>query len=155
MNFKPNLIKTKNADGTLVDAPKVRTIDQYMVPLSSLITFNVNENIYHVMFTMISKKISGAPVLDDNGIFVGVISEKDCLNVLCEVVYNQQEKSRRVSDYMTTDVATVSSDVSVLEMAEKFISSSYRRFPIVDSNFKLIGQISRRDILRAAMDLKT
>jgi CBS domain-containing protein len=61
---------------------------------------------------------------------------------------------RKVSDYMTQNVATVSVNTNVADVADKFLKNSYRRFPVVDDNGKLMGQVSRRDILRAVKDMK-
>lgn len=155
MNFRPHITKTKNPDGSHVDEPRTESIIKYMVPIASLVTFQSDQHIYEVMNAMIDKKISGAPVMD-NDEFVGIISEKDCLHMLCDIVYNQQEKVKKVqvADYMSTRVEAVSNKADVLEVAEKFIHSTYRRYPVVDENNKLIGQISRRDILRAAIAMR-
>ena len=49
---------------------------------------------------------------------------------------------------MSRDVQTLNADQSVLDAAYAFINSHYRRFPILD-NGRLVGQISRRDVLKA------
>ena len=54
-----------------------------------------------------------------------------------------------VSDYMRTEVDTVDPDMDIYTLAEKFIREHRRRFPVV-SEGRLVGQISRRDVLRAA-----
>jgi CBS domain-containing protein len=45
-------------------------------------------------------------------------------------------------------VKTIDADTSILELAELFLKSPYRRYPVMDDN-RLVGQISRRDVLRA------
>ena len=54
-----------------------------------------------------------------------------------------------VGDYMRTDVDTVDPNMDIYTLAEKFIREHRRRFPVV-SEGRLVGQISRRDVLRAA-----
>ena len=54
-----------------------------------------------------------------------------------------------VSEYMTTEVATVSDTSSVVDIAEMFLKSSYKRYPVISEDGELVGQISRSDILRA------
>jgi signal-transduction protein with cAMP-binding, CBS, and nucleotidyltransferase domain len=61
-------------------------------------------------------------------------------------------ETRKVSDYMTKDVQTLPPTTNVVEAAVEFLNSPIRRFPIVE-NGKLIGQVSRRHILRAADDI--
>jgi CBS domain-containing protein len=53
-----------------------------------------------------------------------------------------------VRDFMSEGVETVKIEISVVDLAQVFIDSSYRRFPVTDNN-RLVGQISRRDVLRA------
>jgi signal-transduction protein with cAMP-binding, CBS, and nucleotidyltransferase domain len=102
-------------------------IMKYMVPLNNMIT---------------------------NRHMVGIISEKDCLRVIVDQAYhNLPANSRKVSDYMTVNVKTLSPKTNVVEAAIEFLNSSVRRFPVVE-NGTLIGQVSRRDILRAAQSIK-
>jgi CBS domain-containing protein len=131
------------------------TIEKYMVPLSNIITFKPDQPIQDVISIIINKKISGAPVLDDQHHLVGMISEKDCLRLIVDqAYYNMPAETRRVSDYMTAKVQTLSSKTSIVEAAIEFLNSPIRRFPIVE-NGMLIGQVSRRHILKAAQNIKT
>jgi signal-transduction protein with cAMP-binding, CBS, and nucleotidyltransferase domain len=92
-------------------------------------------------------------VLDDQQHIVGMISEKDCLRLVVDQAYhNMPAETRRVSDYMTPKVQTLPRTTSILEAANEFLNSPIRRFPIVE-NGMLIGQVSRRHILRAAQDI--
>jgi CBS domain-containing protein len=130
------------------------TIEKYMVPLSNIITFKPDQPIQDVIATIVSKKISGAPVLDDQDHLVGMISEKDCLRLVVDQAYhNMPAETRRVSDYMTPKVQSHSRKTTVVEAAMEFLNSPIRRFPIVE-NGMLIGQVSRRHILKAAQNLK-
>jgi predicted transcriptional regulator len=130
------------------------TIEKYMVPLSNIITFKPDQPIQDVISTIVTKKISGAPVLDDQHHLVGMISEKDCLRLVVDQAYhNMPAETRRVSDYMTPKVQTLSRHTTVVDAAIEFLNSPIRRFPIVE-NGMLIGQVSRRHILKAAQNLK-
>ena len=130
------------------------TIEKYMVPLSHIVTFKPEQPIQEVIATIIEKKISGAPVLDDQNHLVGMISEKDCLRLIVDQAYhNMPAETRRVSDYMTPTVQTLSPKTNIVEAAMEFLNSPIRRFPIVE-NGRLVGQVSRRHILKAAQNLK-
>ncbi len=131
------------------------TIEKYMVPLSNIVTFKPDQPIQEVISIIIKKKIAGAPVLDDQQHLVGMISEKDCLRLIVDqAYYNMPAETRKVSDYMTAKVQTMSPKTNIVEAAMEFLNSPIRRFPIVE-NGMLIGQVSRRHILRAAQNLKS
>ena len=58
-----------------------------------------------------------------------------------------------VGKYMVKDVDTIDKNMNIFDAASKFISSSRRRFPVVE-NGKLIGQLSQKDVLKAALSVK-
>lgn len=131
------------------------TIEKYMVPLSNVITFKPDQPIQDVISTIISKKISGAPVLDEQNHLVGMISEKDCLRLIVDqAYYNMPAETRKVSDYMTVKVQSLSPKTNIVEAAIEFLNSPIRRFPVVENGI-LIGQVSRRHILKAAQNIKS
>src|SRR5688572_10404831 len=135
--------------------PAHETIEKYMVPLSNIVTFKPDQPIQDVIATIVSKKIAGAPVLDDHQHLVGIISEKDCLRLIVDqAYYNMPPETRKVSDYMTPKVQSLSLKTTVVEAAIEFLNSPIRRFPIVE-NGMLIGQVSRRHILKAAKNMKS
>jgi CBS domain-containing protein len=53
-----------------------------------------------------------------------------------------------VGELMTRTVETVDVDMGIVELAERFLKTSVRRYPVLDDG-RLVGQISRRDVLRA------
>ena len=67
--------------------------------------------------------------------------------------HNLPIESRKVSDYMTAKVKTLSATSDVVEAANEFLNNPIRRMPILDQGV-LIGQVSRRDILRASKNIK-
>ena len=128
------------------------TVSDYMT--RDLISFTPEQNITEVIETIIAHKISGAPVVNSNQELVGIISEKDCLLVLLDDVYhNLPPSERNVSNYMSKKVVTVDDTMDVVEVANLFLNSNFRRYPVVRSG-KLVGLVSRRDILRASKTIK-
>ena len=121
------------------------SVKDYMA--ASLVTFNPDTDVLHAIHQLIENGISGAPVIDNLGNIVGLLSEKDCLKVALEASYHGQYGGS-VSDYMTSSVITVDANASIVEVAKMFLESPYKRYPVVDDN-RLVGQISRRDVLKA------
>ncbi|MBL7857745.1 MAG: CBS domain-containing protein [Cyclobacteriaceae bacterium] len=150
MNFRPNL---KSQEEINAELPKYESVLKYMVQLKDLITFRPEQLINEVIDIIIEKRISGAPVLDENKKLVGIISEKDCLRIIVDQAYhNLPHSSPTVADYMTKSVKTLSSDSNIVAAADAFLNSPVRRLPVVE-NGVLMGQISRRDILKAAKNI--
>lgn len=121
---------------------------------TNLITFRPDQSVQEVVVALIKHKISGGPVVNSNQELVGIISEGDCLKQLSESrYYNMPLDHDNVEKRMATNVETIDANLDVFDAANKFLKSKRRRFPIVE-NGKLIGQISQKDILKAALSLK-
>ncbi len=121
------------------------TVDDYMA--RDLITFMPGDDIHTAVKVLLDERISGAPVVDRRGRLVGVLSKKDCLEVIYSTSYHQ-DWGGCVEEYMTKDVTTIESGTDIIKAADMFMSSAFRRFPIL-KNGRMTGQISRADLLRA------
>jgi CBS domain-containing protein len=121
-------------------------VSDYMT--KKLVTFHEGDNVVSAMATMLERKISGAPVVDDAGNLVGILSEVDLMQIVIQDSY-YDESMGIVADYMRNPVDTVDPDMDIYSLAERFLKEHRRRYPVV-RNGKLLGQISRRDVLRAA-----
>ena len=113
-----------------------------------LITFLPDTNVVEAMRVFLEKKISGAPVVDENGKLLGILSEVDLMQVVIQDSY-YDESAGVVQDFMKSPVDTIDPGEDIYSVAEKFIHEGRRRYPVV-RNGKLVGQVSRRDVLRAA-----
>ena len=120
-------------------------VKDYMA--KKLITLKQNTNVVEAMALLLRHGISGVPVVDDEGGLVGVLSEVDLMQVIVQDSY-YDESMGIVEDYMRSPVDTVGPEMDIYTVAEMFISQHRRRYPVV-SDGKLVGQISRRDVLKA------
>ena len=120
-------------------------VSDYMA--ASLVTFKPDMEMRLAISLLVEKRISGAPVVDDHGNQVGVLSEQDCMKVALSAGYFD-DYAGQVKDYMSAKVTTIDADTSILTLAQLFIDSPFRRYPVMQNN-RLVGQISRRDVLRA------
>lgn len=116
----------------------------------NLITLSPDMEINHAMNILLEKRISGAPVVDESGQLIGVLSKKDCLAAALAASY-YRDWGKPVSAYMSTDVQTLDSGLDIVAATNAFLESSFRRFPVME-NGQLVGQISRADALRAMSD---
>ncbi len=126
-----------------------KTVSDYMT--TRLLTFTPDTEVMAALRQLVTRGHSGAPVVEADGRIVGMLSEKDCLKVA--VMANYEDVSPGVvRDFMTPSVVSVSPDTSLLEVASRFIDAPFKRFAVVVDG-KLVGQISRSDILRAIDEL--
>lgn len=116
-----------------------------------LITLTPDMEVMHAVGIFIERQISGAPVLDPTGNLVGMLSEKDCMRVALSAGY-YGEWGGRVAEYMHSPVATIDADMPIVEVAQLFAEREYRRYPVLE-DARLVGQISRSDVLRALQQL--
>ncbi|SHI75336.1 CBS domain-containing protein [Algibacter luteus] len=133
------------------DQPSL-TVSDYMT--TDLITFTPDQTIESVMQSLIKNRISGGPVVNDKNELIGIISEGDCIKQISESrYYNMPMQDQTIEKHMAGNVETIDANMNIFDAANKFLEAKRRRFPIVE-NGKLIGQISQKDVLKAAMQLK-
>ncbi|MDX1404097.1 MAG: CBS domain-containing protein [Woeseiaceae bacterium] len=116
-----------------------------------LLTFNPDSDVLDAIHELVQHRIAGAPVVDDHGNLVGMLSELDCMKIALTASYHG-ERGGPVKEYMTPETETVDADMSIIDLAQKFLESGFRRYPVVKDN-RLVGQISRRDVLRALEEI--
>jgi CBS domain-containing protein len=88
----------------------------------------------------------GAPVVNDKGELVGMISELS----LIDVVFDPAVKDAPITDYMAKDVVSVSPTDALTRAAQLFTLYAFRRLPVVE-NGKLVGVFTRRDLMNHAL----
>ncbi|MCF6211075.1 MAG: CBS domain-containing protein [Gammaproteobacteria bacterium] len=118
---------------------------------TTLFTLQQSLEVLRAVRILVENDISGAPVVDENGKLVGILTERDCMRIDLEAGY-YEDYGGRVENYMSKNVVSIGPDMSILELAKRFIDAPYRRYPVV-KNDRLIGLISRRDVMRALDEL--
>lgn len=140
--------------------PKVKPVDKTPIKVSdymskNLITFSPKQSVLEVMEQLVKYKISGGPVINENNELLGIISEGDCIKQLNESrYYNMPMEDTFVDRFMVRDVETIDGNLSIFDAANKFLETKRRRFPILE-NGKLVGQISQKDVMKAALKLNS
>ena len=144
------------------------------------VTFGPHDSIFDAAEVLSKKNISGAPVVDGRKV-VGMITVSDIVKFMClkmsisgfggmekqsltlmttlmikdELSYLAEVKKvskNMVKDFMTDEVITVGPDATLIEVAELLDKHRIDRLPVVDGKEKLLGIISRTDLLRALID---
>jgi len=119
-----------------------------MLPIKSIMITNVvsvnpDNPIYEALHLLAKHKISGMPVVDTANAVVGILSEKDVLRILID---KRLDVKSKVEDYMSRDVVCFTEEDSAIDICKFFAGSHKRRVPIVREG-KLIGIVSRADII--------
>lgn len=111
------------------------------------VTMSPATSVTEAINILLGNRISGAPVVDDRGNLVGIISEIDLLNVMIDdtVIH------KPIGELMSRQLVTVDDDTPLVDVAQAFFSLRLRRMPVLKGG-KLVGQISRRDVLRVLAD---
>lgn len=146
----------KSFQGKRAEPEKLKSgpilVSDYMT--SDLVTFREDQSVLEVMQALVTHKISGGPVVNDRNELLGIISDSDCMKQISESRYfNMPIGDVKVKDYMQKEVSTITKDVNIFDCASLFYKHGCRRFPVLE-NGKLIGMISRKDLLCAAVEMR-
>lgn len=131
-----------------MNSKSVKVVD-YMA--RNPVTFTPATPLYEAMSRMLEVGISGAPVVSDTGQLLGVLSEIDFLAAMLKGSYHGQLEGT-VADVMTVGAQSVTTETDIYEVSEIFLRDKRRRLTVLDAEDRLVGQISRRDVLRAIRD---
>ncbi len=108
-----------------------------------VVTIGPDSFLAEVVKTLLEKKISGMPVVNEEEKLVGVISEKDILNF----AFCGHLRDTKVRKVMSKEVVHFTPKTEVNELALSIAKYHFRRVPIVKDE-KVVGIVSRRDIIR-------
>ena len=100
---------------------------------------------------LIKHTMLGAPVTDAEGKLVGWVSEQECLKVTIQVVYHNQRVAT-VAEVMNTDVLSVNLNDDLLTLGQQMLAAKPKSYPVVDSTGKVVGVISRRQVLKLLLN---
>ena len=127
-----------------------RNLRAFDIMVKKPLAFKPEQRLLDAVRVLVDQRIPGAPVADDHGNLVGVLTEQAFFEAVVVAGYHG-EGGGRVRDHMITEFQTVPIDASLLDVATLFIETAFRWFPVVDEN-RLVGIIARREVLRAIID---
>ena len=111
---------------------------------TQVICIHKDTPIFDAIKLMVVNNITGIPIIEDDMTLVGILSEQDVLRL-----YNtyEEEKDRKVNDFMTQPAVHFEENEYVLDICYCLRDNAIRRVPVT-SNGKVVGVISRSDILK-------
>ena len=101
-------------------------------------TLDPESDIYAAMDRLCKDRLTGAPVVDDEGTLLGMLTERDCLKVMVDGVLDGLPRGK-VSDNMTSPAESTTPTTSLYDVAHVFLTRSYRKLPVVDRDGRVIG----------------
>jgi CBS domain-containing protein len=112
---------------------------------SDVATITPTCKLYDAVELMLKRRVSGLPVVDEEQQLIGIITEF----ALLVLTYDKSAGEDCVIEHMTRSVTSVEEDALLSDVADIFILNRFRRLPVTRGG-KLVGIISRRDLMRAA-----
>lgn len=112
------------------------------------VTFTADMAIEEASLHFLKTKQMAGPVIDDKGQLIGFLSESDVLEKMLETIY-YNEHIANVGDLMSKNVLTMKPNYSVIELGQLMLKDKPKIYPVIDDNNKLLGTISRNDVLQA------
>ena len=112
-----------------------------------VLTISAKATVEVAIRRLVENHISGMPVVGRDGCLVGIVSEFQLL----ETLYSPEVRDIPVSDVMTADVLTVTPDAMLSDATNLMVDHRIRRLPVVE-NGKIVGIVSRRDLLRYTLE---
>ncbi len=122
-----------------------------MITISSLIrsrgliwTISPQQTVLEALYLLAEKDIGVLPVVNDDGVLVGIFSERDYARRI--VLLGKTSKDTQISDVMTEKVQTVSPDDPIEDCMQIVVDKGFRHLPVVEDD-TLIGVVSANDLL--------
>lgn len=117
------------------------------------VTLTPDIDVYRAIDILLDKGITSAVVTDADNKIVGILSEKDCLTLLTKSKYHELPGGK-VSEFMTKKVVTIPANTDIFQVADMTYTHFFRRLVVADDEGHMLGQITRRDLLRVIKQLK-
>ncbi len=129
--------KNMDIDAQVLQCKKVKKSESGMI--IDPITIRPHQTLQDAEDIMASYRISGVPVVDDNGILVGILTNRD-------MRFTKDFTHKAVDKMTVMPLVTAKEGTTLEEAAEVMHASKIEKLPIVDNNNKLIGLITIKDI---------
>ncbi|CAI9786299.1 unnamed protein product [Fraxinus pennsylvanica] len=174
-------VSTSDTAGTTNSGPPregMYIVGDFMTRKEDLHVVKPSTTVDEALEMLVEKRITGFPVINDDWKLVGVVSDYDLLaldsisgsgqhdtNMFPDVdstwkTFNEIQKllsktnGQSVGDLMTPAPLVVHENSNLEDAARLLLKTKYRRLPVVDGDGKLVGIITRGNVVRAALQIK-
>lgn len=131
--------KNMTIEAQALEVRKVKRSESGMI--LDPVTLDKNSSVEDALNLMKEYKIGGIPVIDENGILKGIVTNRD--------LRFEKNMTRPITEVMTSEKLVTTKDGTDLITAEDILQENkIEKLPVVDSNNKLIGLITYRDIIK-------
>ncbi|MEQ9409833.1 MAG: CBS domain-containing protein [Fuerstiella sp.] len=110
------------------------------------------QDVFHSIKLLLGNKVSGAAVVDRDGTLRGVFSEKSAMRVFIGLCWEQLPSSEITAWLDRNDERNIAENTPLDEILDRFHNTHYRRLMVLRGE-KLIGEVTRRDALQAALQI--
>ena len=104
------------------------------------VTIKRDNTVGDALQLMQENKIGGIPVVDDEGMLIGIVTNRD--------LRFQSDMDRKIDEVMTKENIVTTHDTDLKQAAEVLLANKIEKLPVVDNNGKLAGLITYRDITK-------
>lgn len=119
---------------------------------AAVVTVSPNEEVLHAIRTMVERRLQAVPVVDNRGNVVGVLADRDCMKVVFRAAYHQ-DWGGPVREFMDAKAMSIEAGTPLVEIPEFVMSHPHALYPVVKNN-RLIGQVTRRDIMKTLLEFE-
>ena len=120
------------------------------IMIKNVVSVKKDTPIFEAVKILVEHNISGLPVVEDDMTLVGILSEKDVVDLFYE---SEKAEKKTVNDYMTDPAVNFDENSALVNICDFLIKNIFRRVPVT-SNGKLIGIISIKDVLNSVLQMK-
>lgn len=113
-------------------------------------TFRRDTPIREAVGVFVDTGWAAAPVVDDKGTLIGIMSQKDCFRTALNASYYRQWTDR-VEQHFSAEVETLDVETDIVTAAQAFIDNPYRAYPVTRHGL-LVGMLNREDLLKAFLE---
>ncbi len=122
------------------------------VMTQDLVTISVDSTVEEVVKKMIEDDVECIPVIDKEGILLGLVTFRD---IVMKVVYPlKRTRESRVEKIMSKNLVTCNLDSTVLDVVKIMKNKHLRRIPVVDADRKLVGLVTDFDLALLGWEFK-